>query len=58
MKIKKTNKKNFQERLKLFGEQIEENQAYDVFDNILDDLLNEDFFGTEGQCDPRGDQRG
>lgn len=23
----------------------------------LDDLLGQDFFGTEGQCDPRGDHR-
>jgi hypothetical protein len=23
----------------------------------LDDLLNDDYFGTEGQNDPRGDQR-
>jgi hypothetical protein len=29
----------------------------ETFDNALDDLLNEDFFGTEGQCDPRGDRR-
>lgn len=24
---------------------------------FLDDLLNNDFFGTEGQLDPRGDHR-
>ena len=24
---------------------------------MLDGLLNDDFFGTEGQCDPRGDWR-
>lgn len=24
---------------------------------MLDNLLNDDFFGTEGQCDPRGDHR-
>lgn len=28
-----------------------------VFDKILDDLLADDFFGTEGQNDPRGDHR-
>lgn len=28
-----------------------------ILDNALDDLSNEDFFGTEGQLDPRGDQR-
>lgn len=24
---------------------------------MLDELLNQDFFGTEGQLDPRGDHR-
>ncbi len=24
---------------------------------VLDNLADEDAFGTEGQCDPRGDQR-
>ena len=28
-----------------------------IFDNALDDLSSEDFFGTEGELDPRGDQR-
>lgn len=28
-----------------------------VLDKILDGLLAEDFFGTEGQNDPRGDHR-
>jgi hypothetical protein len=27
------------------------------FNEALDELLGEDFFGTEGQCDPRGDHR-
>ncbi len=27
------------------------------FDEALDDLLNCDGFGTEGQLDPRGDRR-
>jgi len=26
-------------------------------DHMLDELLGEDFFGTEGQLDPRGDRR-
>lgn len=26
-------------------------------DGMLDDLLRQDFFGTEGQSDPRGDRR-
>lgn len=25
---------------------------------LMDALLADDFFGTEGQCDPRGDHRG
>ena len=25
--------------------------------DMLDDLRDGDFFGTEGQCDPRGDPR-
>jgi hypothetical protein len=29
-----------------------------VVDKMLDELLGEDFFGTEGQRDPRGDRRG
>ena len=28
-----------------------------AFNHMLDELLGEDFFGTEGQCDPRGDRR-
>ena len=27
------------------------------FDRILSDLGSQDFWGTEGQCDPRGDRR-
>ena len=26
-------------------------------DDFLDSLVHEDYFGTEAQCDPRGDQR-
>lgn len=26
-------------------------------DDMLDEMLGQDAFGTEGQCDPRGDQR-
>ena len=39
-------------------------QDVDMFDevclmvnNLLDDLASSDFFGTERQCDPRGDGR-
>lgn len=27
------------------------------FDRLLNSLVCDDFFGTEGQCDPRGDRR-
>lgn len=29
----------------------------EALNRMLDDLRSEDFFGTEGQLDPRGDQR-
>ena len=29
----------------------------DSLNTFLDELLAEDAFGTEGQCDPRGDHR-
>jgi hypothetical protein len=29
----------------------------EVLDEMLTDLQSSDAFGTEGQCDPRGDQR-
>ncbi len=29
----------------------------DYLDTMLDELLGQDAFGTEGQCDPRGDFR-
>ena len=36
----------------------ESRQAFcDDLNRFLDDLLEQDAFGTEGQCDPRGDQR-
>lgn len=56
-KIKKTTSANFDERFKKFGEYLKEGNSFDVFDDVLDELLNNDFFGTEGQCDPRGDHR-
>lgn len=27
------------------------------FESMLTNLKNDDFFGSEGQCDPRGDMR-
>ncbi|HVI39653.1 MAG TPA: hypothetical protein VM577_03250 [Anaerovoracaceae bacterium] len=31
--------------------------AAEMLNEMLDTMSGEDFFGTEGQCDPRGDQR-
>lgn len=31
--------------------------AAKMLDDFLDELSSEDYFGTEGQCDPRGDAR-
>lgn len=33
-----------------------EKEIASAFNEMLDGLLDNDFFGTEGQCDPRGDQ--
>lgn len=33
------------------------NEIKDRLDEILDEWNSEDRFGTEGQCDPRGDSR-
>jgi hypothetical protein len=48
------------DRLKTYAAQTEdeERQAFcDDLDRFLTDLAEQDAFGTEGQCDPRGDQR-
>lgn len=55
--------KNFTAVLDKIKEQYEEsekvvqNEWVTWLDQILDELLDSDFFGTEGQLDPRGDQR-
>ncbi len=55
-----------QRRVKLVLERIIEAAVNDAdeaavyaerLDDMLDDLKMEDFFGTEAQCDPRGDNR-
>ena len=59
----KTTKKNYKEVLNNFinylGEQ--EDDYLEIFlqdiDDMLDKILADDGFGTEGQCDPRGDRR-
>ena len=49
------------ERLTRYALETEDEarQAFcDDLNRFLDDLADQDAFGTEGQCDPRGDQRG
>lgn len=49
------------ERLTKYAMETEDEsrQAFcDDLNRFLDALADEDAFGTEGQCDPRGDQRG
>ena len=48
------------DRLKEYAAATEDEsrQAFcDDLNRFLDDLADQDAFGTEGQCDPRGDQR-
>jgi hypothetical protein len=46
-------------RLMDYAGEHEQNEKFiaEEFNRMLDTLLSEDFFGTEGQCDPRGDHR-
>lgn len=44
------------ERLVAYGGAVEK-AVVAAMDKALDDLVSEDFYGTEGQSDPRGDQR-
>jgi len=64
---KKVNSKNFEKVLDKFKNHLielrdtKEKDALKEFcsslNNFFDELSNEDAFGTEGQLDPRGDQR-
>lgn len=59
----KANNENFTSVLDNIGKRFkeantEEKKEWVRWLNLgLDELLHEDFFGTEGQLDPRGDQR-
>ena len=59
--MKHANRKNIATVLRRMADQCTDKvyaQEYAVrVDYLLDSLREEDFFGTEGQCDPRGDQR-
>lgn len=51
---------NLIQKLKALGQYIvatNDVKAVNMLDEALDNLLQMDFFGTEGQLDPRGDQR-
>lgn len=62
---KKVTSKNFRKVTENFLKYLESRQdkaAINLYcgclNDILDEFLNDDFFGTEGQNDPRGDYRG
>lgn len=59
-RVTSRNLKAVMERLTTYALETEDEarQAFcEDLNRFLDDLANEDAFGTEGQCDPRGDQR-
>jgi len=61
--MKNVNPRNLQTVLKnlatiMQNEDKESQQVFcEDFNQFLNDLLDQDFFGTEGQNDPRGDHR-
>jgi hypothetical protein len=61
--MKKINKKNYIKVLEKMKELYESSDSYDKqimcddLNEMLDNQQSNDFFGTEGQRDPRGDQR-
>lgn len=58
--MKKITPKNVRRILSKLADFIEENDDRIFCDDIgyfLDEQLDNDMFGTEGQCDPRGDKR-
>lgn len=61
-RVKKTTVKNLKKRAKAFVKHVildssDAAVGCRAFDAMLDELFDEDYFGTEGQCDPRGDRR-
>lgn len=63
-KFKKTTPKTLVKDMRALADWLEKDenlitkkQIVPIFNNICDSLLGEDAFGTEGQCDPRGDHR-
>jgi hypothetical protein len=64
-KLKKTNKKNFEKHVQNLLDYVKQFKdekdtmkfVCECFDEMLDRMADEDFFGTEQQNDPRGDPR-
>ena len=59
---KKVTIKNFEtvlENIKTMFNENEDDQKFwcEAFNDMLDELRSDDFFGTEGELDPRGDNR-
>ena len=64
MAKKKVTVKNFKKVLENIAKMFEEGKEKEVrqiwiddLNDMLDNMRDNDFFGTEGQCDPRGDNR-
>ena len=62
MRKRKITQKNAQEVFNKLVDFLKANdrcakEFYKDFNEFLDKRLQMDFFGTEGQCDPRGDHR-
>jgi len=64
MKTKKTTSKTVVKHLRAFADFLEEESCKENLkleaewlNEHLDELHSMDYFGTEGQCDPRGDHR-
>ncbi len=65
MKFRKTTSKTVARDLRAFadwldkdGKAVDKKEVAGSLNEILDGLLGDDAFGTEGQLDPRGDHRG
>lgn len=63
-RFRKTTDKTVGKDLRAFATWIDEHakdldkrELADWLNDKLDELLGDDAFGTEGQCDPRGDHR-
>lgn len=61
-KFRRLTRKNAPQVLRTLADFVEfhddpDSNFVEAFDLFLEELSGNDFFGTEGQCDPRGDQR-